>query len=370
MEYGFESWAPLKRHVVAVLRQETVAQATGELHTYGYRAYGRPGVKRVGTVTATDLEDALWRIREDGSLPLEVVRLEADETEPPFQEGELGPPSRAPHAVDLLLYEAAAWGWWQAEFDCTGPEATVGVWYEANLPAASPYATTGHHSEDILGALRAFAGEPGLGEATIERRCQVVVGRLLPDVHPQRASLAFTSEAAASGRVFVAVLLPGSQGAVSLPHACILDEIIHACQRQGTVHVLTDEDAKAEQVATELSNRVGAGAVGLIRPGDKEPPKVPVIVSTAAEMCFMYLRARMAGPPTRDEMERKLADTTAVCVDVSRGYARTPCEIRSPEEDLLGRMQIAPFLMLYGTVVEFDEKQNDKGKRKSKRREL
>jgi hypothetical protein len=357
VDYGFRNWSELKRHVEAVRRQQVAAEAAGELRVYAYRAYGPPGAKRVGTVAASDLDDALWRIREEWCLPIEVTRAKADEAGHAFRADQLGPPSRAPHAVSLLLYEAVVWGWCQAEFDCTGPEATLGVWYEPDLPPPSPRAAIGHRSDDVLSALRAVAGDASLGSATAEHRRWVTVGRLLPDAHPQQASLAFRSKAADPGRVFVAVLMPGPEGVACAPHAQIVDYIVNTCEREGTVHVLTAEEDKAEQLATALSNRLGADAVGLVKRNDKEIPGSAVVVSMAAEMCFIYMRARMAGPDARAAMERGLAHTTAICVDVSREHARTPCEIRNPDQVLLARMDIAPFIMLYGQVIQFEEEQ-------------
>ena len=42
---------------------------------------------------------------------------------------------------------------------------------------------------------------------------------------------------------------------------------------------------------------------------------------TAAEMCFMYIRARVAGPDARDAMERELADASSVSSADRGSYA-------------------------------------------------
>ena len=52
-------------------------------------------------------------------------------------------------------------------------------------------------------------------------------------------------------------------------------------------------------------------------------------------------------------MERKLAGLTAVCINVSREYAQTPCEFHDPDGNVTARCRIAPFLMLYGHAVEY-----------------
>jgi len=148
------------------------------------------------------------------------------------------------------------------------------------------------------------------------------------------------------------MLMPGSSGSRPVRGDDLISAILQAQREEGGMHVLTWDETQAQELTGSLTKSLGETVVGFMGRGDERIPSTPVVVSGAATVCFAYVRARMAGSRARDALERTLANTTAVCVDIPQQEHMTPCEIRNPKEGLLGALRIGPYLMCYGRVVE------------------
>jgi hypothetical protein len=129
-------------------------------------------------------------------------------------------------------------------------------------------------------------------------------------------------------------------------------------QKKGQpIHVLSNKEGEAAQIAAALSETMGADTVRLVEHAKEGNggADVPILVSPLYEMCFTYIRAKLTGPEESDALEEMLLKTAAIGVNLVPEENLTPCQISGPGEVLLGTVSVRRFLMLYGSVTEFEE---------------
>ena len=340
--YGFPNWGALKRGVEAIRSAGETRVLRGHGRSYAYVAVDAAQKLHRGVVEARDLDEARVSILDDAIMPIELTRADRSPRR--------GARQRVREAVELLLYQTAADGVWARAFNCKGPEVLVGLQWEPDSPVTSEL-RTGLDSSEVLEVLRQRSGASGLGRKAVRRRVAVCLGHCLSDLHPMSIEVEFFCSEDEPRRVHAAMLYPGSASPESVDGDQLLQRILGVPRGKGGMHVLTADEARGQELARELSARLGQSAVGLMTRANKEIPGTPVVVCDAPMACFGYIRACIRGKRERDALERKLADVTAVCVDLSP-VTRTPCEIRNTREGLIGARMIGAFLMRYGRVVE------------------
>jgi hypothetical protein len=285
--YGFATWAGLKHAI-----ESPAAGGQEAARSYRYVAVDQHRQLVPGVLTAADFDDFARRVKELGML---AVSVDAEGADGP-------PPGTGAHTVDLVLYQLLLLGWAGAEFHCPGERASFNMLVADDWQPGHPFPTQAP-GDAVLAALREMAGDPELGGRTLQVRPQVSLGRDLPGARPRMVSLRFASSAPDPGTVTVTICLPGSDGPLLAPEDYVLDRVCGVYADKGSVHVLTPQQQTAERLAAELSGRLGAENVGLVAEGGRAIPSAPVIVSTAADMCFAYLRACWSGQDARDAME-------------------------------------------------------------------
>jgi hypothetical protein len=353
MSYGFPSWAELKHHVEALSPSGTSDNGSSEA-VYRYVAVNADRELVEDELEAVDLDGFMAAVKERGTFAVDILCSHDATAEhvPAPRPG--GPLRRAQRGVELLVLQIRRLGWYEAVFDCTGETAMLRVRYlegrepEVPLPTGLPAAA-------VLRVLRQMSGEEGLGRETVEGDREFLLGTGLPGAEPRRALLCFRSDQERPGLVGVVMRLPGSRGAIGATRDEALQHIERLARENATVDVLLGRGEPVTEVAGQLREKLGQERVGILARGAKETPPSPVVVGDAADLCFACLRARIAGTKERSAFRERPAGAVAVCLNVSREYTMTPCEIRPEPDVLLGSMRIVELLMLYGQVVELEE---------------
>jgi hypothetical protein len=331
--YGFATWADLRQAV-----EGRPGAAESAPRQYRYVAVDQHTQSVPGVLSATDFDDFAHQVKDLGMI---AVSVDVD-----------GPDDIGVQTVLLVLYQLVLLGWAGADFHCGAEKATFNILVADDSQPGTPFPTEAP-GDAVLAVLREMSGDPELGRRTSRVRSDVRLGGELLHPRPRMVSLRFASDAAEPDSVKVTVCLPGSDGPLLAPEDYVVDRICDVHAEKGSVHVLTSQQDTAERLAAELCRRLGAANVGLVAEGGETVPEPPLIVSTAADMCFAYMRACWSGPEARDAMERELLALTAVCVNVSRQDAQTPCEFHDSDGNVTEHHRIAPFLMLYGCIVEY-----------------
>jgi hypothetical protein len=353
LSYGFDSWAKM-RHSVEGLHGETFLAMPGQtLLQFSWRGVDASKANLNGMVRALDLYDAIYRVHSLGVLPTAIFR------------GEAAPADLARCTVETVLLAGLDRCATQQVFDCTGPVPTLqssrdngenaSGWYDLHTGQALPL--HGTVSSAVLGALRIIADESTLGKAILYVRRIVMLGTNVAGTRPRRADLEFHSDERLPGHVRVAPRMPGSDGPRVATKEEIVEFVVKARAKHGSIHVLTGSHDRTEEYGRALSERLGTEQVTVIHRGSQSTvlPATPIIVAQTAEVGFAQIKGHIRGLPAREAVESAIQSTMAICVDIARDVIATPCLISNDEKQLLGSVMIGTLLMLYGQVAEFTE---------------